>query len=280
MFQLKINLSFEKIETNHPLKLNGGIVYWKHYFYTVVSDYKGLRIERFYGFFDEPGTLGTIIGMIFLFDNNYKILKKERIILFISGMLTLSLAFYIFLFFKFISFPIKKLKKIYIGLTICIFFNWGNYYLKNNYQYIHFKTYGRILGKEDNRASLQAKKILKEFYKTEDIYFGTGKSLSKEYPKINISSWHNIVYHKGIFGLLILIIYIFYLSNFYRRNIYIKILILFYMTSIYQRPNILTYLNLIILISGVEYSNLYIKNKNNNILSNKMEDYNDQKNII
>ncbi|MGL5055772.1 MAG: hypothetical protein ACRC6A_00110 [Fusobacteriaceae bacterium] len=263
LFKFNINISFEKIETNNFLKLKSGIVYLKNYFYVVISQNGMIDPSRFYSFFDEPGTLGTLVGMVFLFDNNYKVLKKERIILFISGILTLSMAFYIFIFFKYLSFPINIFKKISVALSLLIILIFGKIYLEKNYNSIYKQTYGRILNKEDNRASNSAKLILKKFYKTNEIYLGTGRPFYKDHGKVDMSSWNSIVYEKGLLGLFIILSYILYISEFFKRDNFTKLSIVFFTSSIYQRPGILTIINIYILLCGVEYSSfVYRKNKN------------------
>lgn len=253
LVNLKINTSLEIIRPDHLLKEKNGVIYLKHFLYTTIARFGKIQNIRFYGFFDEPGTLGTLIGMIFLFDNNYKILKKERIILLISGLLTLSMAFYIFLFLKFLVFPINFFKKIGIGVLLFLVIVYGNFYLKKNYEILYKNTYLRVIKQENNRTSKKAKIILDKFYKTDNFYLGTGKNFNISYPKVDISSWHNIVYQKGFLGLSILICYIFYITQFFKRNNQIKLLILIFMISIYQRPRILMYLNFLILLSGIEY---------------------------
>lgn len=216
-------------------------------------------LYRFQSIFGEPGELGTIIGMIFLFDDNYKKLKKERIILIISGILTFSLAFYAFLSLKFIISEIRIKNKFFIFILFLIFAITINPLIKNiGGGELYYRVYGRIKTLNFNRKNNNAKLVLKEFYKNGNLLIGTRENINKK-VNLDISSIEVILYERGFLGLGILILFIFFISNFFYVKNKIKLRILIFLLSIYQRPNLLHTVYLLILITGISYSNKYYK---------------------
>lgn len=233
------------------------------YLAMVILKSSKIILYRFQSIFNEPGELGTIIGMILLFDENYKKLKKERIVLIISGVLTFSLAFYIFMFFKFLISEINLKKKFLIVMFLFFCFGFlGSSYVKNiNGGELYYRVYVRIKTLNFNRKNKEADLILKEFYKNGNLLIGTREKVNKNFS-VDISSIESIIYEKGFLGLGILILFFIFISNFFSVDKKIKIRIIIFLLSIYQRPNIFQMLYLLILITGVEYSQNFYLEKN------------------
>lgn len=211
-------------------------------------------LYRFQSIFSEPGELGTIIGLILLFDENYKKLKKERIFFIVSGILTFSLAFYIFMFFKFLISKINLKKKFLMVMFLFFCFAFlGSPYVKNiNGGELYYRVYGRIKTLNFTRKNKEADLILKEFYKNGNLLVGTREKVNQNFS-IDISSIESIIYEKGFLGLGILILFFMFMSDFFSVNKKIKIRIIIFLLSTYQRPNIFQMLYLLILITGVQY---------------------------
>ncbi len=211
-------------------------------------------LYRFQSIFSEPGELGTIIGMILLFDENYKKLKKERTFFIVSGILTFSLAFYIFMFFKFLISEINLKKKFLMVMFLFFCFGFlGSPYVKNiNGGELYYRVYGRIKTLNFTRKNKEADLILKEFYKNGNLLVGTREKVNQNFS-IDISSIESIIYEKGFLGLGILILFFMFMSDFFSVNKKIKIRIIIFLLSTYQRPNIFQMLYLLILITGVQY---------------------------
>lgn len=247
----------EALESANPLKTYYGI-YYREYFITSLLVKNNNLVYRFQSIFGEPGLLGTIIGTIFLFDYNYSILKKERIVLLISGLLTLSAAFYVFLLLK-IIFLIKSKKIKFFLIIFNIVFS---IFLFSNNNELFDKTYGRIIHiKNNNREDSESKKILNNFMVTSESITGTGEKFFKRYPYLDNSSWRLIVYEKGYIQLILIILFIFFATDFLSQKNKIKISIIFFLSSLYQRPEIFSVLNLVILICGADYSRITLEYK-------------------
>ena len=240
-----------------PTVKNGWI--FVRYFGVLILKNANNLLYRFQSIFGEPGELGTILGMIFLFDDNYKKLKKERIILMISGILTFSLAFYIFVFFKFIISEIKVKNKLLIFILFLIFALTITPLIKNiGGGELYYRVYGRIKTLNFNRKNNNAKLVLKEFYKNGNLIIGTRESINRK-TNLDISSIEVILYERGFLGLGILILFILFISNFFYVKNKVKLRILIFLLSIYQRPNLLHMVYLLILITGISYSSKYYK---------------------
>lgn len=265
LFLLGVNFDFSILDAQNELKKASGVYYIKNYFLSLIV-FPGTGIlYRFQSIFEEPGTLGTLLGMLILFDGKLKKLKIERIIIILSGLLTLSTAFYIFLIFKYISYPMKNLKKMTISLVIILGFFFAGELLKSRNKDFYDKTFNKVLisYKQNNRESNEAKEILNSFIKTKESIIGTGRKFYKDYPGIDISSWRMIIYQKGFVSLIILLLYLLYISEFKKRVFLVKLSIVFYLLSIYQRPGIISVSNIIILICGSSYfqNQIIYKNK-------------------
>lgn len=234
------------------------------YFAVVILKSSKIILYRFQSVFNEPGELGTIIGMILLFDENYKKLKKERIILIISGVLTFSLAFYIFVFFKFLISEINLKKKFLIVMFLFFCFGFlGSSYIKNiNGGELYYRVYGRIKTLNFTRKNKEADLILKNFYENGNMLIGRREKVNENF-NVDISSIETIIYEKGFLGLSILILFFIFISNFFSVDKKVKIRIIIFLLSIYQRPNIFQMLYLLILVTGVGYcQNFYLEKKN------------------
>lgn len=250
-----MHLNYLIIEPVNPLKKAYKVMYYIHYVNSNIWINSKL-LYRFQSFFNEPGNLGTLIGLLFLFDRDLTKLKKSRIILFISGILTLSTAFFTMICLK-ILLGKAKLKKIIYILIFFLITLIVREPIKQNLPFVYRNTYSKLdrVLEKDVRVGEDAKIIMKEHLKSSKVFLGTGKKFGEVYPKIDMSSWKNILYTQGIFGLIIYIVAILYMSKFKNRDTYTKLMVLVFIINIYQRPYILNYINTIILIAGSEYSN-------------------------
>ena len=238
----------------------------KHYFLGILK-YRGNYISpRFQSIFDEPGSLGTIIGTLLIFDDlKSSKMKFSRAILVLSGFLTQSLAFFMLFFLKIaIEFfkSNKKLKTLTKLLVLLLILVMSIKYVDSKYlnNVFHHNVAKRLINLENNRESNNAKIILDNFMKNGNVFFGKRESFYISYPNLDISSWRIIVYEKGIISLILLLIYYLYISEFVTQKMEIKICIFLFFLNLYQRPELITSsIYLFIMISGIE--NLKLKNK-------------------
>ncbi|MGL5779077.1 hypothetical protein, partial [Cetobacterium sp.] len=277
-YNLGIRINLSKIIPDNPDKAKLGIIYLKSYFVVFLSDGYSI-LKRFQLIFEEPGTLGTLIGMVLLFDENYKQNRFKRIILILSGFLTQSTAFFILYLLKlFKGLFFKNSKKISISILLILFFISQSIYFINKKIYI--KNYNKIFFvlEKNNREGEKSKEILNKFIYSKDVILGMGNHLYEDYKGINISSWRLRVYFNGILGMISLLLFVLVISKFKTLKREVKLSILIYFTSLYQRPAIETLANLLILVSGSYYYNFYlnqVENKKSNSIIRKLENEED-----
>lgn len=113
---LHITIPYKEIQAINELK---EFTYLQYPFLIIENIERGLNITRFYGVYDEPGVIGSLAAVIlckerFDFKN-----KKHLIPIFIAGILTFSLYFYI-ISLVFILFFSKTKWLIIFSFFICI----------------------------------------------------------------------------------------------------------------------------------------------------------------
>lgn len=266
LLKIGVNLNLVEIKANNSLKTLNRISYLKHYFLGILKYRENYISPRFQSIFDEPGSLGTIIGTLLIFDNlKSSKMKFSRFILVISGFLTQSLAFFMLFFLKIVVEFFKsnkKLKTLGKLLVLILIVLMSIKYVDGKYlnNVFHHNVTKRLIKFENNRESNKAKIILDNFMKNGNVFLGKRESFYKTYPNLDISSWRIIVYEKGIISLILLLIYYLYISEFITQKMEIKICIFLFFLNLYQRPELITSsIYLFIMISGIE--NLKLKNK-------------------
>ena len=101
----------------------------------------GLEAFRFSGVYDEPGWVGTI-NTVLLCINKFNLKKLDNFILFLSGLFSFSLYFYVFLIFYGIYYIFKS-KNMYVLLTICSIVLFLYLYTKEN-EFIYQSVWNRF----------------------------------------------------------------------------------------------------------------------------------------
>lgn len=232
--------NFPQIAT---VRIEGGNDYAVFLFHTYTKLDNGLLLDfRFTSIFDEPGYLGTIIAFYLIYqDFNFN--KLPNIILFIGGLFTFSLAFYIlvlpFLFFNII----KKgrivellIFSIIVVVLITQFSDLFDVFLRR----------AEFSGDEysDSRGGLSEFMYNISTIKKQDLIhllFGNGND---SYLKLNYgdntrgvgnSCIFRLIYQIGILGVLYLILFI--ILN-VQRNIKCIYFAIAFIFSLYQRPQV------------------------------------------
>ena len=113
----KVPLPYSEVEPLNPIK---DFTYLKYPFLVMENRDIGLDITRLYGVYDEPGVLGSLAAVI-LCKEHFNFKKSELIPLFIGGLLTFSLYFYVILLIYVLLFTkIKTIVAICLSLTVII----------------------------------------------------------------------------------------------------------------------------------------------------------------
>jgi len=109
LFLAGVNLPYSILTVDNPFYPP-----FRNYRLFILLDYGGLRglSQRFQSVFPEPGDVGNVSALL-LYINRYELKRKSVLIIFISVLLSLSLAGFILMFFGYIIQMIVRSKKIY-----------------------------------------------------------------------------------------------------------------------------------------------------------------------
>lgn len=226
-----VQLPNTKIEGINSLKEG---IYLQYPFLVVYQEW-GIVIPRFFGYYDEPGVVGIIAGVM-LCVRKFNMKDKFNIPIFIAGLLSLSFSFFIVFAVYIIVFAKTKYKLAVIILVAFLV----TYYYSNQtlYNYV-FKRFeineGRIVG--DNRiADINFDSWYRTFQRSSYYYFGLGPASSIKH-NLGGSSYKDVIIEQG------LIFFILYLASFFilafkklklSKELFIYILI--FISIMYQRP--------------------------------------------
>ncbi|MFM7946186.1 hypothetical protein [Hafnia paralvei] len=240
------DLPYTVLEAHNELKESLGIFY-RDYGVTLALSHLILEIGnstiiRFSGIYDEPGLLGTI-SALFLLADRFNMKSKINIILLISGVISVSLVFYIF---TIVGFLMQSNKKI-IGIIFIIVLGVGVYNtpIYDNYLAKRFETSSSDGVIADNRVSDCFKAEYEKFASSDSEVQLLGEGNNAHLSTMcDVSSYKMYIYDYGYIGILVIAIaliiqYAYPLlvtGNIFR---YIKSSLFFvfcFFISYYQRP--------------------------------------------
>lgn len=231
--------------------------------------------SRFYSFFDEPGVVGTLAAIIVFFRSE-QMNGKVLIIYLVSGILSLSLFFFIILIYmiiigKFKMYLKNKKQLLMLFIIILVTFSLFPYEVLQNRVFDRFEIKdGKLAG--DNRISKDFMIYFwEDFIYTQDLYFGTDNI----YENPSGSSIFREIYVKGLIIIILIITSYIHFFFMYKKNkldfLANSFLFLF---LIYQRPymfNILYFLMFTTLVESSYYSyrTMCSRKLNSKYISNK-----------
>ena len=209
-------------------------------------------LPRFCGYYDEPGVVGTIAGVILL-SSGFNLKKRVNIPIFIAGLLSFSFAFIIMtLVYGFIFVNSKYKIFIAIGiLGIVILFSENE--LLDSYVFSRFQVENGQLTGDNREADEDFKGWYKEFSKTNDYYLGLGGNTSQTFNSGG-ASYKNMVVDYGIISVSIIGIMLiaFAFSKFrFKKEFFIYLFIAF--SVLYQRPFITMYFYMFLIFSPLVF---------------------------
>ena len=88
----------------------------------VFFDSEGIRVIRYAGFFDEPGTFSLFSVFALILNKVYFNDKNKELLLILVTIFTFSIAFYVTIFFYFLFFYVTKKDMKYVPLIISVVF--------------------------------------------------------------------------------------------------------------------------------------------------------------
>lgn len=232
------------------------------YPFTVVLDY--MLNDNFYrmsGPFDEPGFVGTIVGLILVVSRfNHK--SMVDLILLVAGILSFSLAFYIIVFIYLFLISFKSLKVaslliLFTGLLLTV---------ANKNDTIKSFTLDRVQitdeGFSGNNRSGQSLDTAFNHWLGASGYefmFGVGG-----FEPDGSSSIKQIPVYAGVVGISLFFLIFIYTLIFYQKklrlNLFLLAFISIFLLSMTQRPDVAPIYYVIFLV-GIMHSRLHTKTK-------------------
>lgn len=247
---LKVPLPHDTIE---PINVGKDYNYF-HFPFLLVPNLPYMQQLRFHAYFDEPGVVGTI-SAILLACNKFNFRNIINLPIFISGLLSLSLVFYL-IFLMYVLLFSSFRQKIIIAIPTIIIIG----LLSSNQFFSHLiidrlllTSNGGIEG--NNRTSGEMDMFFKTFICSTKSIFGYGNHFA---AIINYggSSYKDLIIDYGIFGFLFMtFIYFSYAVKmlFFSKDLIIYLFI--YLIIIYQRPYITLYFYVFLLFAPLFFLN-------------------------
>lgn len=199
--------------------------------------YRGFDFFRFYSVFDEPGVLGTLSAFI-IFGNRYNFKQWQNIVIFIGGIFTYSMAFYVLFllgYFYYNTYSLKHFVKSFFFLicTIPIVF----FLLKDDLAFSlsvveRFKDFG--LNRIENRTGEEINRHLSEMFYSPTIFWGEGTSFLQRNRSEVGASYKLFIIEYGVMGLLGL--FLMYFSLLWQKNRDTLFFLFLFSLSFLQRP--------------------------------------------
>ena len=250
-FVLPLNISYEVVPF---YGIDTNVTYINYYLaYLIVHVIEGVRLC---GLYNEPGYLGTFIGL-FLFADGYNLKRKSNYILIIAGCLTFSVAFFVTIVLGLVMLSYKK-KKVIISLiaVAAIFFfvlpniDLGDGALNTFYERFRIED-GKIVA--DNRSG-GFDDMFSRAMSNPDRWlwgYGTGSLVGKITA---VASYKTYIYQYGYFGAFLMWCVLFFVGvRLSQRNAKAIMFLLLFFANVYQRPHIFTFSYFILLYGGIEY---------------------------
>lgn len=246
------------------------------YPFFIVEDYSfgDADVFRYYGPFNEPGVVGTIATLL-LVCKNFEIKNWRVLTIFISGLLSLSLFFYIVvvIYLCFYSIFIKRNILYMILLIGGVFLFYNN--TKDNYL-IYNTIWGRLEWDSteksisgDNRSNEQVDKYYDTIKGTTEYYWGTTDS--NWYQTVangESSSYKNVICIHGAICVFFYIFYLLHIGYVNRRSLFAFILYsavvianFYQRSSIFSLPILFLYYNMPQCISDYKSSQLLVNKR-------------------
>jgi hypothetical protein len=238
-----VSLSYSELEPLNELKSNG---YFQYPFF-VQADVPYLMLPRFFAYYDEPGVVGTISGVLLAVDKfNFK--KKVNIPILIAGIFSFSFAFYIIMFIIILFFVGNKYKIAYIVAAFFIVFVFFaeneelNSYILDRFEIVDNRLSG------DNRTTEDFRYFYDKFKQSNSYYWGIGRELASMY-NFGGASYKDLIVANGIVFFVIYCLLFFMIdivaAQGINKNFFL--LIFLFVAIIYQRPFISQYVYLFLL---------------------------------
>ncbi len=153
-------------------------------------------LPRFFGMYDEPGVVGTIAGAI-LMTRQFNFKKWINIPIFIAGILSFSLFFYVIFAIYVILFAKIRYKVITTVLVALAVYLWQENEILERYVFSRLEIEnGEWTGDDRTKAHFDYW-YKTEFVNSKDFYFGLGRSANTLYNQGG-ASYKDVIVNYGI----------------------------------------------------------------------------------
>jgi len=237
-------------EMLNPAKAESNNFYYKFPGSVVTAHHLDEPLFRLCGMFDEPGVVGTL-SVLFLVADSVNLKKWQNLVMFIAGLMSLSMAFFILISLYFILRFSSFYKQILLicFVSIAIFFT-----LPEAMQdQLDVRVFNRLSISDmslsgDNRGNAILEKKWQNWVDSAwtELLFGVSYQV---YPD-GSSSWKTLLITKGMVGLATLLGIICLLTYRYYHGWGSLVLLIIFCLSMYQRPFVWTLPSLMILTGG------------------------------
>jgi hypothetical protein len=239
------------------ISLHGRPDYYRNYFDLAIFvdynifDFGGVTIARLSGMFEEPGMLGTIIGVFLVTDTLFlKDKARVRKILMVSiGILTFSLAFFVMLLFITVYYIVESRARfsravfaILVGVVLL-----STQTVVSQVAELFF--FGRLQFNPDrgiygNNRAVYGERFFGDYLVNAPLgrlYFGNGLAANETNTEGGYNSYLSIVYDYGVIAAMLALAFVTYFAMIpilrWRRAL-AAILLMGPLLSLYQRPDI------------------------------------------
>lgn len=244
-----VELPFSNVEALNSVKT---YTYRQYPFLVTTDNILSPGYYRFMSWFDEPGVVGTISGTLLIIKGG-GLKSWDSWVLFLSGLLSFSLAFFIILCTNVLMFQSLREKMILgclIGLMVILFYNNG---IVNEllFQRLNVED-GTWSG--DNRTTAQMESFMKTYIFSEKFLWGYGNFYAHNVVNYGGASYKDLLIDYGLFGFGLLCC--FTIVHAYSRLGLSKQFFLYvfiWIAIIYQRPFITSIFYFVLLYFPVSY---------------------------
>ena len=224
--------------------------------FTLSYVYLNGEIPRLCGLFNEPGYMGTVSALVLIADE-CNLRKWGNLAIFVAGMFTLSLAFFVLIILYFIIHQIKHPVRLFtVILFVSIFLmSISNIRVENPAIQSLIERFdvedGKLSG--DNRTSIQFDIRYHKMFEEGEALFGMGTS-SLSGRNFDVSSYKTYIFRFGLVGYFILFMPLLIVALFIaRKNMQALFFVCCFFISLYQRPHVYAPTYFVILFGGLYY---------------------------
>ena len=209
--------------------------YIQYPFLVTIDDPLNIGYYRFMSWFDEPGVVGSVSGIL-LMVKGLEFNKWETYVLLFSGFLSLSMAFFVILSVYIFLFQNSKVKLVAAVILctliiICYSNDIISYLLLDRFNFEN----GTFAGM--NRTSDKMDLFMKDFLRSDRIWFGYGHNYSQTVVNAGGASFKDLIVNYGLIPFIgLLLSTILYAVSKLKLSKELIVYIFMWFAIIYQRP--------------------------------------------